>query len=143
VDEYNYSFYVNNGILMIIESTTKKMSSSIAELAGAKVMQGLGAVAGIAMGGVALAGTGILGKAATKFAGSNMGQRILDNAAKGNKFAELQAKLLRKAQSGSYDLRQTRLGNAVSKETGADFNLGASMIGLGTGAMVGWIYGSS
>ncbi len=134
-------FMLIMGFLMLIEKVTKSMSSSIAEVTGAKVMQGLGAVAGVAMGGAALAGTGILGKAATKFAGSNMGQRIFDNAAKGNKFSELQAKLLRKAQTGSYDLRQTGIGNAVSKETGANFNLGAAALGLGTGAMVGGYMG--
>lgn len=132
------------GFLQLITSVTKSMSSSLAEMATGAIMKGVGAVAGLAMGGVALAGSGLIGKAATKLAGSGMGQRIMDRAA-GSKglsgfVARQQAKAIRGMQSGSFDVRQTGIGNAISRETGANFNALARVPGLarfGTAATAG------
>lgn len=123
------------GFLGLISKITKEMSSSLADLAGGMVMKGIGAVAGVAMGGAALVGSSYIGKAATKLASSEMGQRIMDRAANGSFIAKAQTKILRKAQTGSFDLRQTGIGNAVSKETGANFNALTSKIDSVAGAL--------
>ncbi len=134
-------FMLIMAFLSLITSVTKSMSSSLAELAGGALMKGVGAVAGIAAGGIGLAGAGLLGKGATKLVNSGMGQRIMDRAATGKGLsgfvARQQARALRGMQTGSYDLRQNRVANAVSKETGANFNLGAAAIGLGTARTAG------
>ncbi len=133
------------GFLSLIHSVTKSMSSSLAEMAGGVVMKGIGAVAGVAAGGLALAGSGLIGKGMTKLAGSGMGQRIMDRAATGKGLggfiARQQTKAIRGMQAGSFDLRQNGVANAVSKATGMNFNLGASMIGLGTAKTAGGYVG--
>ncbi len=125
----------------IIEGVTKSMTSSLAEMTGGALIKGAGALIGIAAGGAALAGGGLLGKGATRLANSSTGQRIFDRAATStglNGFiARQQAKALRAMQTGSYDIRQNSVANAVSKESGANFNLGASAIGLGTAVTAG------
>lgn len=129
------------GFLNLVHSVTKSMSSSLAEMAGGVVMKGVGAIAGIAAGGAALAGSSLIGKGMTKLAGSSMGQRIMDKAATGTGLggfiARQQAKAIRGMQAGSFDLRQNSVANAVSKATGMNFNLGASAIGLGTAKTAG------
>jgi len=129
------------GFLNLIHSVTKSMSSSLAEMAGGLVMKGIGAVAGVAAGGLALAGAGLGGRLGTRLVNSETGQRIMDRAAKskglGGFIARQQAKAMRGMQTGSFDLRQNGVANAVSKATGMNFNLGASAIGLGTAKTAG------
>jgi hypothetical protein len=131
----------------VITSITKGMTSQLAQLAGGAVMQMVGAVSGVAAGGIGLAGAGIIGKGMGKLAESKMGQRIMDRSVN-NKglsgfIAKQQVKAMRGMQGGSYDIRQTGVMNAVSKESGADFNLGTKFVDKGLGAVGLGAYGLS
>lgn len=129
----------------IISSVTESMTSSLAQMAGKSIVDGIGKVAafglgaGAAMvtGGAALAGRSTIGKWAAKKA---EGMRNSDGTLINDTWLNRQRlKAFDKTAKGSFDLRQTAAGNAISKSTGLnmDNKLVGMIPGMGAAATAG------
>ncbi len=118
----------------IISSVTADMTSALAKMAGGAIVGtiqkvgafGLGAGAAVVTGGAALAGRSTIGKWAAKKA---EGMRNSDGTLIKDTWINRQRlKAFDKTAKGSFDLRQTAAGNAISKSTG--LNMDNKLVGM-------------
>jgi hypothetical protein len=127
-------------LILLLKATefAKKGSGALGEklMTGAKLIGGV--ALGAATGGVALAGTGIIGGLASKTAGS---EGLKEAATKGTGLEKFGARMaLRAANYGagaSFDVRQTGLGKIAAKKSGMDFSKGLGVVGLDTKSFEG------
>ncbi len=120
------------GFLYLIKSMTEGLTSSIAKLAGDKLVAVASGVAGfgaaIATGGAAWAGRNALGKRASRYMQSTAGEKLMTKAAEGNTWARLKVGALDMTRKGSFDLRQNKAASAVSGFTGVNMQAGTNYI---------------
>lgn len=114
-------FMMMMAFLYLIYSVTKSMTSSLAEMAGGLIMKGVSAVAsvgmGVATGGAAMLGRGTIGKMAAQGASKMRSSNMKDTW-----YNRAMLRGLDRTAKSSFDVRQTKLGNVVAKETGMDMD---------------------
>lgn len=121
-------------------AVAKKFAGKYGEMAQKVFTSTAGAGLGIASGGLAIAGSRVIGGAASKLNQSRFGVGIRNLAASSGmsgRIGKMFQRGMDAAQTGSYDMRQTTAGRVVLKEMGTNadakgLNL-LSGIGLGLG----------
>lgn len=108
-------------IVLILEAKTRaiKMSGEIGQMINKYAGVAVGAAAGVATGGLAMAGRATVGKWAGEMAQS---QKVKDWAAKNPTVGKLALKTFDTASKSNMDLRKTAVGNFAKDKTGMNFD---------------------
>lgn len=128
-------FLIGNGV-----SIAKKYSGAVGEFVQNSALKAAGVAGGVALGVASLGGSRLIGTAGRALDQSKFGVGVRNMAAKGGIQGWVGKKMqtgLNKSQSGSFDVRQTAIGQGLFKQMGVNTDgkyLNAlSTVGIGPG----------
>jgi hypothetical protein len=114
-------------ILIIGTNITKKTSGAAGQMLTNIAKTGMGMALGLATGGAALAGSALIGGAASRIMSPDRIAKLKERTLQGGiggQIASLQLKVGEAAKKGTYDVRNTGLGQYTQKKTGLNLGTG-------------------
>jgi hypothetical protein len=129
------------GLLMQAKKIAEDMAGEFGAAFAGVVAAGTGLAAMAVTGGAAALGSRTIGAAASNIAKNDHLKGVASGAIPAGKFEKWRAQKTLSAanslKSSSFDLRQTQGGNALSKITGVNMNMGAGLVSGVTGFAAG------
>jgi len=121
----NYAILIT--LIIMSVKITVESSGTVGEMVTGALKKGIGLATGVATGGAALAGSALIGGAASKLMNTKAGTYMKEKSLQGGfggKVASLGLRATSAAQKGTFDIRNTAAGGLVKGKMGIDLGKG-------------------